>query len=109
MNYKETLSEILSLCADNETSPELVDKIEKLCADALDETPDQIAPSPVQGDEKFYAVEYAGFWNIQKQPGYESPESGTNILDAEQVGQEAAEYYANLIAKLLNEHYGTIN
>lgn len=51
---------------------------------------------------KFYAVEYAGFWNIQNEEGYTEK---ANILDAENVGEKEAEKFANLIVKLLNKHY----
>lgn len=64
-----------------------------------------IAPAADKGEEKFYAVEYAGFWHIQKTPYYESLEEGTNILNAEEVGYRESEQYANLIAELLNKHY----
>lgn len=53
--------------------------------------------------EKFYAVEYSGYWNIQTVPGYEEND---NILDADSVGAKQAEENANLITKLLNEYYG---
>lgn len=56
-------------------------------------------------EDKFYAVEYSGFWNIQTGPYY----TDKNILDAEVIGEKEAEQYANLIAELLNKHYGTIN
>lgn len=58
---------------------------------------------PVQ-EEGFYAVEYAGHWNIQRTPYY----SADNILDAELVGAKKAKKYAELIAELLNKHYGII-
>lgn len=62
-------------------------------------------PLATGGEEKpkFYAVEYAGFWNIQTDPNY----GEENILDVEEVGEKEAEQYANLIAKLLNEYYGS--
>lgn len=50
MTHKETLYEILSLCADNETSPELVGKIEKLAADALDESEPDPTPDKTMED-----------------------------------------------------------
>lgn len=51
--------------------------------------------------KQFYAVEYSGFWNIQTGPMY----GDKNILDAESAGEDDAEKFATLIAKLLNEHY----
>jgi len=50
--------------------------------------------------EKYFAVEYAGFWNIQEGQYY----GDTNILDAEKVGEDVAEANAKLIAKLLNSY-----
>ncbi len=59
--------------------------------------------SPASENEKFHAVEYSGYWNIQSGSSYRDK----NILDAEQVGPEAAQRNAELIAKLLNEYYAT--
>ena len=53
--------------------------------------------------EKYFAVEYAGFWDIQEGQYY----GDTNILDAEKVGEDVAESNAKLIAKLLNAHYNS--
>lgn len=49
-------------------------------------------------EAKYFAVEYAGFWHIQSGPYY----GDTDILDAEQVGEDEAEKNAMLIAELLN-------
>lgn len=48
--------------------------------------------------QKYFAVEYAGYWQIQDSPFY----GGKNYLDAEQVGEELAEKTAKKIAELLN-------
>ena len=47
---------------------------------------------------KYYAVQYAGFWNIQTESGY----GGKNILNSEEVGADEAELNAKRIAWLLN-------
>lgn len=51
--------------------------------------------------KKFFAVEYAYFFVIQEEPGY----SNSDILNGEIVGFEQARFNAELIVKLLNEHY----
>lgn len=48
----------------------------------------------------FHAVQYANYFNIQPSPFY----GDKSILDAEDIGVEQAEMYAELIAKLLTEH-----
>lgn len=52
------------------------------------------------GKQKYFAVEYAGYWHIQNTPFY----GGKNYLDAESVGEELAEKMANKIADLLNKN-----
>lgn len=49
----------------------------------------------------FHAVQYANYFNIQPSPFY----GDNNILDAEDVGEDQAEMYAELLAKLLTEHF----
>ena len=49
---------------------------------------------------RFFAVEYAGFWIIQK--GSDKYDEGLNILSADDVGKEFAKNNAELIVKMLN-------
>lgn len=69
---------------------------------------DQSPTAPASSvEDKFHAVEYAGYWNIQTSPYYDDDHK--NILDAESIGEKEAEQYANLIAELLNKHYANDN
>lgn len=52
---------------------------------------------------QFFAVEYAGYWMIQRSPHY----GGTDIVNAESVGEKEAEMFAKKIAELLTEWYTT--
>jgi hypothetical protein len=72
------------------------------------------APSPTIDEEKlvskekdiknrFYAVEYGGYWHIQTTPYY----SEEDILNADMIGSVEAEKNAKLIADLLNKHYSS--
>lgn len=57
-------------------------------------------------EQKFHAVEFAGYWTIKTEPFYDA---GKDILNAEDVGQEQAEHNANTITKLLNDYYAKGN
>src|SRR5689334_21569093 len=52
-------------------------------------------------DKKYFPVEFAGYWQIKTAPFYDS---GEDILNAEDVGEEAAQKNAELISNLLNNH-----
>ncbi len=67
----------------------------------------QVPQIAMQQDEshqfdRFFAVEYAGYWHIQTSPYYDS---GLDILNAEDVGVSYAKERAELIAKLLNDYH----
>lgn len=48
----------------------------------------------MENKDKWYAVQYANYWNIQDGPDY----TDICVTDIEQVGEEQAEYNARLCA-----------
>ena len=63
-----------------------------------------IEQQKILSKKTFFVVEYAGYFNIQTTPFYDT---GKNILDADAVGYEEAKKYGELIENLLNKYYDT--
>lgn len=112
LKYLSGLQDYLDMCADTDTSEfkrgvynshfgdiyvakELIDKYKV-------NSPARTADKNIPEQPRFFAVEYAGFWNIQSGPSY----GDKNILDAEKVGRKESEQYAKLIVEFLNKHHG---
>ncbi len=54
---------------------------------------------------EWFAVNYAGFWNIKNTPYYDIE---IDLLNAEDVGEQEAEANAALIVKAVNNHFALV-